>query len=54
MDDAEYFRARALLCLNLAHQMSSPKDGDTLREQALQYAQRAEVLERELRQKRDE
>jgi hypothetical protein len=45
LDDVEYLRAQAVLCLNLSRQMSSSADKAHFEKQALEYMLRAEKLE---------
>jgi hypothetical protein len=45
MPDAQYFRAQAELCLQIASQMSDPKAAEKLRADAAHYHARAAELE---------
>ena len=44
-EDAKFLRAQALLCLEIARNISSNVDADHMRQQAFEYTLRAERLE---------
>jgi len=46
MVNAPYLRTHALLCLEMARQMSAPVDAASFRAMAVQYVAQAEALER--------
>ena len=45
MQDARYLRAQAALCLEMARQMTDPKDAESMRANAARYHERAASLE---------
>jgi len=45
MQDARHFRAQAEFCLELAEQISDPRDAENLRATAAEHFSRAEELE---------
>jgi hypothetical protein len=47
MPDAQYFRAQAELCLEIARQMSQSRDAERLRADAARYHARAAEIEEE-------
>jgi hypothetical protein len=52
MRDAQYLRAQAELCLEMAHQMSDAKAADNLRAEAARYHAEAETMEAAAKTKR--
>jgi hypothetical protein len=44
-EDAKHLRRQALLCLQVAAQMSSSLDAEQMRHRAMDYSQRADKLE---------
>jgi hypothetical protein len=45
IDDAKYLREQAILCLEMARQISVNADADEMRQQASEYSARAARLE---------
>jgi hypothetical protein len=48
LDDPKYLREQALLCLEMARQISGKADADDMRQQASEYSARAVRLDEEL------